>query len=550
MTATMTASRATHHSHRDDGGSLAATGRLTRFALRRDRVRIPVWAVSMAALIGYFGLVIPIAYLDQAALQTRAEIMKDPAGAMMTGPGYGVENYTLGAMVANELLGMLAVAAALMSIFLVIRHTRAEEETGRSELIRANIVGRHAPLTAALITLAAANAAVVVLLAAALIGNGLEAADSLAVAAGVGLVGLTFGGVAAVTAQLSEHARTASGMAGAVLGLAYVLRGIGDAQELGGSALSWLSPIGWSQQTRAFVDLRWWPLLLCVGLTAVMLVVAYLLAAGRDVGAGLVPARRGRAHATAALVHPAGLTLRMERGSIIGWAVGLFVFAALTGSMGQGIVDSFESQPQLAQVFGGLDGDDILRQALAAFLSFFGMGVAVFAVVSVNRLRREEAEGRTGAVLATNVSRPHWLLSSLLVTGLSSAVLLLISGLGLGLGAGASIGDLSLTWEFTAAALVYLPVVLCFAGLAVLSYGLLRLGGWWVWLLLIASILVGLYGPILNLPDAVLDAEPFGLVPQVPGAEFDAVPLLWMSLAAVTLIAAGTLAFRNRDLEA
>ncbi|WP_051442168.1 ABC transporter permease [Arthrobacter sp. H14] len=550
MTATMTASRAMRHSHRDDGGNLVATGRLTRFALRRDRVRIPVWAVSMAGLIGYFGLVIPIAYPDQAALQTRAAIMKDPAGAMMTGPGYGVENYTLGAMLANELLGMLAAAAALMSIFLVIRHTRAEEETGRTELIRANIVGRHAPLTAALIAVAIANAAVTALLMIALVGNGLEGVDSLAVAAGVGLVGLTFGSVAAVTAQLSEHARTASGMAGAVLGLAYVLRGVGDAQELGGSALSWLSPIGWAQQTRAFVDLRWWPLLLCVSLTVVLLVGAYLLAAGRDVGAGLVPARLGRANATAALVHPAGLTLRMERGSIIGWAVGLFVFAALTGSMGQGIVDSFESQPQFAEMFGALGGGDVLRRTLVTFLGTFAMAVAVYAVISVNRLRREEAEGRTGAVLATNMSRPHWLLSSLAVTALGSTVLLGVTGFGLGAGAGASIGEPSLAWDFTLTALAYLPVVLFFAGLAVLAYGLLRLGGWWVWLLLVGSILIGIYGPLLNLPDAVLDAEPFGLVAQVPGTEVDAVPLLWMSVAAVALFAAGTLAFRKRDLEA
>ena len=44
--------------------------------------------------------------------------------------------------------------------------------------------------------------------------------------------------------------------------------------------------------------------------------------------------------------------------------------------------------------------------------------------------------------------------------------------------------------------------------------------------------------------------QPFGLVPRVPGAELDLLPLLWMSLAALLLIAAGTLAFRRRDLEA
>lgn len=551
MSATVAASRPTRRKQVSaKGGDLTGTARLARFALRRDRIRIPVWAIALTGLIGYFLAVIPIAYPDQAAMQTRAAIMKEPSGAMMAGPGYGLDNYTMGTMVANELLGMLAVAAALMSIFLVVRHTRAEEETSRAELIRANVVGRYAPLASALITLVVANAVIAGLLTAALTASGLAGADSAAIGAGVGLAGLAFGAVAAVTAQLTEHARTASGMAGALLGLAYVLRGVGDAQETGGSVLSWLSPIGWTQQTRAFVDLRWWPLLLCAGLAISMAALAYGLVARRDLGAGLLAARAGRATAGRALVHPAGLALRMERGSIAGWTVGLIVFGVLTGSLGQGIVDSIESQPQLAQVFGGLEGEDILSQALAAFMGFFAMAVAIYAVISVNRLRAEESTGRTGAVLATDVSRPHWLLSSVAVTASASTFLLLVSGLGLGTGAGASIGEPSLAWDFTVAALAYLPLVLCFAGLAVVAYGLHRFGVWWVWLLLVAAILIGLYGPVLNLPEAVLDAEPFGLVPQVPGAELDAAPLVWMSVVAVTLAAIGTFAFRKRDLEA
>lgn len=549
MSATLTAHGPNRTAQRS-AGSLTGTIRLTRFALRRDRVRIPVWALAIGGMIAYFGAVIPVAYPDQAALQTRAEIMKDPAGALMTGPGYGVENYTFGAMVTNELLGMLAVAAALMSIFLMIRHTRAEEESGRAELVRAGVVGRHAPLSAAILTLLTANLAITVLLAAALLSTGLAMADTVAVAAGVGLVGMVFGGVAAVTAQLSEHARSASGMAGAALGLAFVLRGVGDAQQLGGSALSWFSPIGWAQQTRAFTDLRWWPLALCVAVFAVFLVVAFLLAAHRDFGAGLVAARRGRAHAGRALVHPAGLMLRMERGSIIGWSVGLLVFGLLTGSMGQAIVESFESQPQLAAVFGDAAGSDVLRTTLAAFVGFFAMAVAVYAVISTNRLRSEEADGRTGTILATRVSRVRWLLSSLTVTTCGAVMLLLFTGLGLGLGAGASIGDAGLIRDFAFAGLVYLPLILCFTGLAVLSYGIHRAGAWWVWLLLVTSIIIGLYGPILNLPEAVTDVEPFGLVPRVPGAELDPGPLVVMFVVALVLVVLGLLAFRRRDLEA
>ena len=134
------AHRSAHRSAADPG-PLTGAVRLIRFAVRRERVRIPVWALSVGGVVGYFGAVIPLAYGSAEALQTRAAIMKDPAGALLSGPGYGLENYTLGTMLANEVAGMLAIAVGLMSVFLVIRHTRAEEETGRAELVRAGIVG-------------------------------------------------------------------------------------------------------------------------------------------------------------------------------------------------------------------------------------------------------------------------------------------------------------------------------------------------------------------------------------------------------------------------
>ncbi|MGJ7439903.1 ABC transporter permease [Aquipuribacter sp. MA13-6] len=529
--------------------AFTGTGRLLRFALRRDRVRIPLWALGVGGLIGYFGVVLPVAYPDPTALQTRAALMGDPAGAFMTGPGYGLADYTFGVLVANEMLGMLAVAAALMSIFLVTRHTRAEEESGRAELVRAGVVGRLAPLTAALLTLLVANAAVAAALLAALVGNDLAVTDSAAVALGVAVVGLVLGAVTAVTAQLGESTRSSSGMAGAVLALFYVLRGVGDAQQTGGSLLSWLSPVGWVQQTRAFVDLRWWPLLLGVALALLLVAAAYALVGRRDVGAGLLAARGGPADARAALLSPVGLGWRLERTSVLWWSVGMAVMALLTGSLAQGIVDSFESQPQLAEVFGEQGGADVLGATMAAFLGFFAMAVTVYAVVSTNRLRREETEGRTGAVLATGVGRHAWLGASVTVTTLGATVLLLVNGLALGVGVAASVGDVSLVAELTLASVVHLPLVLCFVGLAALGYGL-RAATWWVWLVLVGSIVVGLYGPLLDLPDVVLDAAPFGLVPAVPAEDLDVVPLLGMAGVAAVLLLAAAATFRRRDLTA
>ena len=54
-----------------------------------------------------------------------------------------------------------------MSIFTVIRRTRADEETGRTELLASAVVGRAAPLAAAVTVAIGASLAIGVLITAA-----------------------------------------------------------------------------------------------------------------------------------------------------------------------------------------------------------------------------------------------------------------------------------------------------------------------------------------------------------------------------------------------
>ena len=181
----------------------------------------------------------------------------------------------------------LAVLAALMSTFAVVRHTRQNEELGRAELLGATVVGRYAGLAAAVIVAVAADVVLAVLLGLAMLVNGQPAAGSLAAGVAVAVVGVVFIGVAATTSQLSSTTRGASGLAGAVLGLSFLLSGIGnmtgtaDSRALRVSSAwpSWLSPVGWGQQMRPFGGDRWWPLGLLAALTVALLVVA--VAAGR-----------------------------------------------------------------------------------------------------------------------------------------------------------------------------------------------------------------------------------------------------------------------------
>jgi len=167
---------------------------------------------------------------------------------------------------------LVAVLAALMSTFAVVRHSRQGEETGRAELVGAAVVGRGAGLAAALVVTVAANAVLALALAFALVIAGQPAAGSLAAGAAVAAVGVAFAGVAAITSQLATSTRGASGLSAAVLGSAFLCAGVGNAAgsvDASGTGVTsawpaWLSPIGWGQQMRPFGGDNWWPLVAVV----------------------------------------------------------------------------------------------------------------------------------------------------------------------------------------------------------------------------------------------------------------------------------------------
>ena len=88
--------------------------------------------------------------------------METPAGHRHGRTRLRLENYTAGVAMANEGITWVVLALAIISVLHVVRHTRAEEESSRSELVRAAAVGRHAPAVAAVITLVVVNAVIAV----------------------------------------------------------------------------------------------------------------------------------------------------------------------------------------------------------------------------------------------------------------------------------------------------------------------------------------------------------------------------------------------------
>ncbi len=524
--------------------ALAGMPALVRLALRRDRVRIPVWVAAVAALVLVTAQSVQGLYPTPGALAAAAAVIEDnPTALVMNGPAQGLD--TLGGRVAFEVGAFGAVLVALMSLLLVGRHTRAEEESGRTELVRAAAVGRQVPLTAALLVTAGANALVAAAVASGLIGLGLPVTGSLTLGAALGVVGLVFAGVAAVAAQVTEHARAATGLAIAVLGLAFVLRAAGD---VGDGTLSWASPIGWAQASRPFAGERVWPVLLALAAATLLATAATALGARRDVGAGLVRPRPGPPVARASLLRPAGLALRLQRGSLVAWSSAMFLIGVAYGSIAPDIEDFVGENRELGELLapsGGAGLTDAFLGTALLVLALIGSG---FTVQSALRLRGEEGAGRLEPVLAAAVVRTRWVGGFLAVTLLGSTAVLAMGGLGTGLAHGLLSGDAAAVPRLLGAALAYLPALWVLVGVAVALFGLVPRVTAAAWAVLAGCVLVGLLGPLLDLPGWVGGASPFHHVPRLPAAEFSAVPLVVLLGVAAALVGAGLAGFGRRDI--
>ncbi|QSB13292.1 anibiotic ABC transporter [Natronosporangium hydrolyticum] len=535
---------------------LTGTGRLFRLAVRRDRVLLPVWLVAISGLaVAVVSSVSALYTSAEERSQAAAFSAANVAARIFDGPASGS---SLGAMTMVESYWLLAVLAAIMSAQAVVRHTRQDEETGRAELLGAAAIGRYARLAAALLLALVANLLLTGAVAGALIANDLPVAGSFAGGAAVAATGLTFAGVAAVTAQLSTTQRGANGLAMAVLGAAFLLRAVGDAAgevaanqvELVSAWPSWLSPIGWGQQLRPFYQDNWEVLGLFGGLFAILVAVAFALTSRRDLGSGLLADRRGPATAPAALLSPLGLAWRLQRGILLAWLVGLVIVGAAFGAVGDSVDDFVGISDQFEQlIVAQAAGADLVDLFFGFLTGFLGIAAAGYTVQALLRMRAEEAAGHLESVLATAVSRATWLGSHALIAGAGTLLLLVATGVSGAVGYAFAAGDLATGLGMLQASLGQLPAVLAVGGFVVAVFGLVpRFAVALSWAALAVSLVMGQLGELLELPRPVLNVSPFTHLPPVPAESYAWLPAMIMVAVAAVLAVGGLVSFRRRDL--
>ena len=486
-------------------------------------------------------------YPTAASRQELVRLADDPAVRVLQGVPRAVD--TAGGFLAWDAGWFLALVVAIWAVLATTRLLRADEDTGRAELVASRPLTPSRLLLVQLGVLLVAVTAYGATVAVTLLLLGLPAAGAGLLGAGLAGVGATAVGAGAVTAQLLDPRRRALAAAAVLLGLAFLLRMVGSSRPSREWVLA-LTPFGWLDRLEPFAADRWPALLTLAVVPAALVLVAVRLRTARDLGAGRLVTSDGRASREWLLGSAAAFGWRTGVGVLLAWATGVAVFGVVVGSLVAAVADLLEDDSEYRRVLSELGVD--VRSPEDGFLALMAASLAlVFALqVSwrVGALRAEEASGRLEHLLVRPVSRERWLTASAVLAVVAGALVVVAAAAGVWAGAAASGAGVGAGQAFRPL-LGTLPVVVLFCGLAVLALGVaprltvaLPVG------LAVLSYLMDLLGPVLDLPAGVQELSPFAGLPRPPAEELS--PGWVVAVCGVGLVAAaaGVVAFGRRDV--
>ncbi len=463
---------------------------------------------------------------------------------------YGVPHdlLSVGGYAAWRVGGFMSIFAAMWGLLAAVRALRAEEDSGRQELVLAAPVSRRVGFVAALAAVGLSAAVLWLATFLGLVAGKLEAGGSALLALGTVSAAPVFAGFGALASQLAPTRRVALEMASGTLAVALLARVAADTSSTLGW-LRWLTPLGWAEELRPFAGARPAVLLLPLLCTAGLLVAAGLIAARRDVGLGLLRVSDTAPARLRLLGSPVAQTLRSERSSLIGWFVGIAFFAAVVGSLSTSISSAnlpANLQRQLEKF--GSASITTPAGALGLYFLFFILAIALFGCSQVAAARREESDEELETLLALPVSRLEWLGGRLLLASAGMAALALGAAVFAWAGAAASGAGVSLP-RLLGAGANCLPASLLFLGLGILAFAAVpRASAGIAYGLVSLAFVWDLFGALLGAPAWTLDLSPFHHVGLVPSQAFRAGAAVTMLGIGVAAAALGALLFRRRDL--
>ena len=532
-------------------GYFENSGRLARFILRRERVISVIWIVCLVLFSAFLATGMGSAF-DSASRQALAVTLSNPAMVAMMGPVYGIDNYTVGAMYSNCLLLWVVIAVAIMNIFLVVRHTRGDEEKGRAEVARSLPTGRLSIINASMITALIVNAVLAVLTGLA-VGAAGDSSMGFGGAMLYGLAlfaaGMFFAAVTALFSQLSSNSRGAIGYSILIVVLLYMLRAAGDMRS---EALAMISPMGLILRSQVFVENKVFPSLIVIIEAVVVAAVAYKLNSIRDIEQGFISARPGRKEASSLLSSSFGLSFRLLRNTVIIWFLGMLMLGASYGTV-LGDIDGFIQQNEFYSAMIGANAKYSTAMMFSTMVnSIMALICLVPVLTSILKPLGEEREGRTEHILARAVSRRKYIIGYIVIAVVLAALIQFATAAGLYSAASAVLPDpaeLGLGFLLKAN-LVFLPAIWFLFSIAVVIGGYAPRATGAIWGYFAFCFLMSFVGRVMELPVVLAKLNPFGYIPQLPVDEIKWAPLIIMTVAAAALTVAGAAGYSRRSLQA
>lgn len=524
---------------------------LTHFSFKRDWLRLSIWSLVLISLFVGVAAKFTGLYGSKDAVDQIIKTLKTPAmvslfGKMPAGP------YTTADVFASEMTVFMAIVAAIMNFYFIIHNTRGEEESGILEMIQAHSVGRLSNLSAALLEIFILNFGIGLIYSVGLQFANLTGTDTngnFLLGLGLGTVGFMFATMAAVIAQLTDNSRSATIFSYLIFGIMYIARMITDVTH---PKYTWFIPMGWVEKFSTYKQNNWLPIYLMLGLSLILIFLAFYLNSRRDIGSGMIATRPGKAKASFLLRGPISLFWRLNHISIIVWFFGIMILGATYGSVFNTIGDILKTNPMFKQLLNtsAINAANILiiKQFIAILLIVFAALALIPGISLINYLKTGENKGYLEIIHATPTSRLK-LFCSVMILALLTSVAVLFAGIyGLYLG-GNAVMDHHLNWSiflrgfygYLSPLLIFLGISACLVGwlpkLTALNYGYLVIG-----------FFVQYFGKLLKLSDWTKKLTPFGFIKQVPVKNFD-VSTFWFQIGiAVLLIIIGYIGYRKRDL--
>jgi ABC-2 type transport system permease protein len=552
-------------------GLFANTLKLTRFMLRRERLIAAIWIIILVLFSAALAPGLDEMFPDDEARESILMMYDNEIMTAMMGPIYGDST---GAMYSAFMLLWYLIAVAVMNVFLAVRHTRADEEQGRAEVVRSLPVGRLANVNATMLTAVVINTILAVTTGLAMAVTNtptMDFAGCMLYGAVSGAVGLVFAAVTLVFCQLSQSTSGAVGMSFLALGGFYMLRAAGD---ISAEWLSLISPLGLPLRTKIFSENNITPVIALIIIAAVISAAAYALNSMRDLGQGFIPAKLGAESAKKSLLSPFGLSYRLLRKMAVVWIIVMLCAGASYGVVIGDIGSSVANMPAYLEMVGlppevieSLSDEqmtelseeyaDMITEYFGVFVTGMMTLIALIPVlVAGMKLRSEEKGGRVEHIISRSVSRVKYMGGYVVIAFVMSFFMQLATAVGLYFSAENAERFMNGKNPFTllgeggliSAYFAYLPAMWVMLSVAVALVGLFPKAAGAVWGYYGVVCFLTLIGNFPNVPEVMSAISPMTHTPQLPLDEMNLTPLIVMTAIAAVLTAAGIIGYRRRDM--